>query len=88
MIGTVKPVLARSDRSDSQMMRIRSGRADTDHKLWKTLEAAEGETVVAVCGPLGLGLRCWKAVSSASSRRGVHKGTGAQGVYLHGEEFS
>lgn len=88
VVETVRPVLARSNSSDSQMMTIRSGRPDIEHILWEVLESAEGETGVAVCGPLSLGVRCRKAVSSASSRRGVHKGTGAQGVYLHVEGFS
>lgn len=88
VMETIIPVPSRSNSSDSQMMTIRSGRPDIETMLWETLEGAEGETGVAVCGPLGLGVRCRKAVSSMSSRRGVHKGTGAQGVYLHVEGFS
>ena len=88
VIETVRPVPSRSNSSDSQMMTMRSGRPDIEHMLWDILEGAEGETGVAVCGPLSLGVRCRNAVSSTSSRRGVHKGTGAQGVYLHVEGFS
>ena len=77
-----------SSNKEGQLIRPHSGRPNIEQILWEVLECAEGETAVAVCGPFSLGVRCRKAVSSASMRRGVHKGTGAQGVYLHVEGFS
>ncbi|MCJ1433600.1 hypothetical protein MMC27_002963 [Xylographa pallens] len=73
--------------ASSNLMTVRSGRPNIETILWETLECAEGETGVAVCGPLALGVRTRKAVSGVSAQRGVHKGTGAQGVYLHVEGF-
>lgn len=64
-----------------------SGRPNFYELLWERLELAEGETGVAVCGPLGLSADVRKSVVRCSDERGVHKGTGAQGVYLHAECF-
>lgn len=68
--------------------RFYSGRPDMYELLWQRLERAEGETGVAVCGPLGLSVDVRKSVVKCSDERAVHKGTGAQGVYLHAECFS
>lgn len=67
--------------------RFYSGRPDIYELLWQRLERAEGETGVAVCGPLGLSADVRSCVVRASDERAVHKGTGAQGVYLHSECF-
>jgi ferric-chelate reductase len=64
-----------------------SGRPDFYKLLWSLLENAEGETGVAVCGPLGLSSDVRRTVVRCSDERAVHKGTGAQGVYLHAECF-
>ncbi|KAF8867297.1 putative FRE ferric reductase-like transmembrane component [Acephala macrosclerotiorum] len=67
--------------------RFYSGRPDVYELLWERLERAEGETGVAVCGPLGLSSDVRRSVVRCSDERGVHKGSGAQGVYLHAECF-
>lgn len=64
-----------------------SGRPDFYELLWSLLENAGGETGVAVCGPLGLNSDVRRTVVRCSDERAVHKGTGAQGVYLHAECF-
>jgi ferric-chelate reductase len=64
-----------------------SGRPDFYELLWSLLENADGETGVAVCGPLGLNSDVRRTVVRCSDERAVHKGTGAQGVYLHAECF-
>ena len=51
------------------------------------LEQAEGESAVVVCGPTGLAADVRQSVVSLSDERAVHKGTGAQGIYLHVENF-
>ena len=66
---------------------VQSGRPTIENLIWDVLDAAEGETGIAVCGPHALNARCRRAVSGISDARGVHKGTGAQGVYLHVEGF-
>lgn len=63
------------------------GRPQLDSLLWDVLEKAEGETGIAVCGPLGLSSEMRNTVARCSDERAVHKGTGAQGIYLHAECF-
>jgi ferric-chelate reductase len=64
-----------------------SGRPDFYLLLGDLLEQAEGETGVAVCGPLGLNSDVRRTVVRLSDERAVHKGTGAEGIYLHSECF-
>ncbi|TVY19659.1 Ferric/cupric reductase transmembrane component 7, partial [Lachnellula arida] len=64
-----------------------SGRPEFYDLLWDILDKAEGETGVAVCGPLGLSADVRRTVVRCSDERAVHKGTGAQGIYLHAECF-
>lgn len=64
-----------------------SGRPPIYDLLWDALDRAEGETGVAVCGPLGLNATVRTTVARISDERAVHKGTGAQGIYLHAEGF-
>ncbi|EEP81151.1 predicted protein [Uncinocarpus reesii 1704] len=66
---------------------IVSGRPDTRTIIRSVLEQAEGESGVVVCGPSGLNADVRRNVVSLSDERAVHKGTGAQGIYLHVEEF-
>lgn len=66
---------------------FQSGRPDFYTLLWDLLARAEGETGVAVCGPLGLNSDVRRSVVRCSDERAVHKGTGAQGIYLHAECF-
>ena len=67
---------------------LQSGRPPIEDIMWNVLDHADGETGIAVCGPLGLSTRCRRAVARISDERGVHKGTGAQGVYLHVEGYA
>jgi NAD(P)H-flavin reductase len=53
----------------------------------KTAELALGEMAVVVCGPPVLVQSTRNAAVQVSDERGVHKGTGAQGVYVHAETF-
>lgn len=52
------------------------------------VEASGGETSVVVCGGPSLVARVRNCVASLSDERAVHKGTGAQGIQLHVEEYS
>jgi ferredoxin-NADP reductase len=52
------------------------------------IEATGGETSLAVCGGKSLVSTVRNAVASLSDERAVHKGTGAQGIHLHVEEYS
>lgn len=67
---------------------IYSGRPKTKEIIRRSLEQALGESAVVVCGPQGLVSDVKQDVCSLSDERAVHKGTGAQGIYLHTESFS
>lgn len=64
-----------------------SGRPFPRTIIRKVLEQAEGESAVVVCGPVGLADDVRRSVVYLSDERAVHKGTGAQGIYLHIENF-
>jgi hypothetical protein len=67
---------------------IYTGRPKTREIIRRSLEQALGESAVVVCGPQGLVADVKRDVCSLSDERAVHKGTGAQGIYLHTESFS
>lgn len=64
-----------------------SGRPNPKDIIRRSLEQALGESAVVVCGPQGLVADVKQDVCSLSDERAVHKGTGAQGIYLHTESF-
>lgn len=68
-------------------LKLYTGRPKVKRIIRKVLEEAEGESAVVVCGPQGLQDDVRHSVVSLSDERAVHKGTGAQGVYLHVEGF-
>jgi ferric-chelate reductase len=63
------------------------GRPDMLEIVWTLAEEAEGEMAVLACGPLGLSTGIRNCVARVSDERAVHKGTGAEGIYLHVESF-
>ncbi|KAF1999128.1 hypothetical protein P154DRAFT_437742 [Amniculicola lignicola CBS 123094] len=64
-----------------------SGRPNPRYIIRTSLEQALGESAVVVCGPQGLVADVKQDVCALSDERAVHKGTGAQGIYLHTESF-
>lgn len=66
---------------------ILAGRPQLRDIIRKSLEQAWGESGVVVCGPHGLVSDVRRHVVALSDERAVHKGTGAQGIYLHTESF-
>lgn len=73
--------------SPKPSLRILAGRPQPRSIIRKALEEAEGESAVVVCGPIGLRDDVRASVVGLSDERAVHKGTGAQGIYLHVEGF-
>lgn len=71
----------------SHALSVLSGRPQPRTIIRKVLEKAEGESAVVVCGPEGLSDDVRRSVVYLSDDRAVHKGTGAQGIYLHVEKF-
>lgn len=65
-----------------------SGRPAIAEILTDLLDNADGESGVAVCGPVGLTSTVRNTVTKLSDQRAIHKGTAAQGCYLHVESAS
>ncbi|KAF5014942.1 hypothetical protein F66182_13900, partial [Fusarium sp. NRRL 66182] len=72
---------------DMKGFKTMTGRPHPRSIIHHVLEQAEGESAVVVCGPRGLAADVRQSVVSLSDERAVHKGTGAQGIYLHVENF-
>ena len=66
---------------------LKVGRPNFHTLLRDVLDLAEGESAVAVCGPLDMSKSVRNTVVAISNERTMHKGTGAQGIYLHVENF-
>lgn len=79
-------VSSRRGSSDSHVLHM-STRPDIEAFIREPVEAAVGETSVVVCGGKSLVARARNCVARLSDERAVHKGTGAQGIHLHVEEY-
>jgi hypothetical protein len=71
-----------------ELIREYTCRPDIETMIREPVEQAWGETGVVVCGGREIVARTRNCVSRLSDERAVHKGTGAQGIYLHVEEYS
>lgn len=65
-----------------------SCRPDIESLIRDPVEKAWGETAVVVCGGKEVVARTRNCVAALSDERAVHKGTGAQGIFLHVEEYA
>ncbi|KAF6236269.1 hypothetical protein HO173_005521 [Letharia columbiana] len=63
------------------------GRPSLASFVRKPVEASAGETSVTICGGKGVTSTVRNCVATLSDERAVHKGTGAQGIHLHVEEY-
>ncbi|KAM0218996.1 hypothetical protein ACHAQI_001320 [Fusarium lateritium] len=71
-----------------ELIRQYTCRPDIEAMIREPVEQAWGETGVVVCGGREIVARTRNCVSRLSDERAVHKGTGAQGIFLHVEEYS
>jgi hypothetical protein len=79
--------LEKPNRIVDARIHLLAGRPHVPNIIRKTAELALGEMAVVVCGPPSL-VQCTRnAVVTISDDRAVHKGTGAQGIYVHAEAF-
>ncbi|KAM0482473.1 hypothetical protein ACHAPX_002991 [Trichoderma viride] len=74
--------------SSLPVVREYTTRPDIEQLIRQPVEVAYGETAVVVCGGPEIVATTRNCVSRLSDERAVHKGTGAQGIYLHVEEYS
>ena len=69
------------------VLQYTSGRPSIAKFIQDPVEDSAGETSVVVCGGKSLTSTVRNFVARLSDDRAVHKGTGAQGIHLHVEEF-
>ncbi|RMY90600.1 hypothetical protein D0861_03575 [Hortaea werneckii] len=74
-------------RQQSSMNVVSGRRPDVASLIRGPVEDALGETAIVVCGGPALTAQSRTFVASLSDERAVHKGTGAQGIYLFTETY-
>ena len=74
------------DRSSVTSMQF-GGRPTVESMIRPPVEAAVGETAVVVCGGLSITAQSRTFVAALSDERAVHKGSGAQGIFLFSETY-
>ncbi|EMC96689.1 hypothetical protein BAUCODRAFT_69791 [Baudoinia panamericana UAMH 10762] len=75
------------DGSVATLAMAYGGRPTVEEMIRPPVEAALGETAVVVCGGLAITAQSRTFVAALSDERAVHKGTGAQGIYLFTETY-
>lgn len=76
------------DATSGVIVREYAARPDIEALIREPVEQAWGETAVIVCAGRELAASTRNCVSRLSDERAVHKGTGAQGIFLHVEEYA
>ncbi|KAK8041649.1 ferric reductase like transmembrane component [Apiospora rasikravindrae] len=79
-------VLSRTSSTDSHIHHS-AARPNVAGFIRNAVEATGGETGVVACGGASLVGKVRTSVAKLSDERAVHKGTGAQGIHLHVEEY-
>lgn len=85
--GCCAPRKRLSNTSTNSRIQHSATRPDIPQYIRNAVEATGGETGVVVCGGASLVARVRTSVAKLSDERAVHKGTGAQGIHLHVEEY-
>lgn len=79
---------SREARAGSNAFSMQFGtRPTVESMIRPPVEAALGETAVVVCGGLSITAQSRTFVAALSNERAVHKGSGAQGVFLFTETY-
>ncbi|KAF9875270.1 ferric reductase like transmembrane component [Colletotrichum karsti] len=81
------PAANRREGNGDAEIQFLTTRPDVEEFIRSPVEAAGGESLVVVCGGSPLVATVRNFVSRLSDERAVHKGTGAQGICLHAEQY-
>lgn len=74
-------------RSSQSSWKKSNARPTIESIIRPPVETALGETAVVVCGGLSVTAQARTFVAALSDERGIHKGTGAQGIFLFTETY-
>jgi ferric-chelate reductase len=86
-VGSLRSSHLKPSPSQAGDVRFLARRPKLDRIIRDAVESAGGETGVVVCGGIPLSSHVRNVVAGLSDERAVHKGSGAQGIFLHVEEF-
>ncbi|KIW81583.1 hypothetical protein Z517_04609 [Fonsecaea pedrosoi CBS 271.37] len=88
-IGSVREdsVSSSSSVNEQPKIQVAYGRPDFDLLIHPVVEEAWGETGILACGGIQFSGQLRNYVAKLSDERAVHKGTGAQGIYLFSETY-
>ena len=82
------PAEASNSQSHGPSLSLRyGGRPSIESVIRPAVEAAKGETAVVVCGGLAITAQTRTFVATLSDERAVHKGSGAQGIFVFTETY-
>lgn len=84
-----KPEAKSSEKSrrGERDIKYLNGRPDISQFIRGPIEVTGGETAITVCGGKSLVAKVRNSTAKLSDERAVHKGTGANGIFLHVEEY-
>ena len=82
-----QPVRQQSFNYSESLTSRHLGRPAIDSMIRPAVEEALGETAVVVCGGISITAQTRTFVAALSDERAVHKGTGAQGIFLFTETY-
>ena len=83
----IEEAASTSSSTSASIIQYQYGRVNLGDYIRGPVEESGGETSVAVCAGKTVVARVRNAVARLSDERAVHKGTGAQGIHLHVEEY-
>ena len=84
----VKQTTSSQSSQTSFGMGMTAGRpVSLDDLIRPTVEASDGETAIVACGSASFMAELRNLTAALSDERAVHKGTGAQGIYLFTETY-
>ncbi|KAK5175432.1 ferric-chelate reductase Frp1 [Saxophila tyrrhenica] len=87
-MGSLSTLLEGKRDRFSSTLSMRSGsRPSVESMIRPMVEAALSETAVVVCGGVSITAQARTFVAALSDERAVHKGSGAQGIYLFSETY-
>jgi NAD(P)H-flavin reductase len=83
----ISPIFS-SSADEMSSFTVYSGRPSSlDDLIRPTVEESDGETAIVACGVGGFLAQLRNYTASLSDERAVHKGTGAQGIFLFTENY-
>jgi NAD(P)H-flavin reductase len=85
--GATADVLNENQRGTSLLSLRYGSRPAVESTIRPVVESAFGETAVVVCGGVSITAQTRTFVAALSDERAVHKGSGAQGIFLFTETY-